>query len=156
MSNGYTITLDDIVHKNNEPDSQDGSTWLGYMLRNNYLGSSAKAVSHKEIRINNIGVRLIGSQEEPTIKQEIDEAKRQNKIIVEDDDFFVYTGIQLITLDRDSRTTYSGRVLIFCQNNFLIKNASRKSLFECNPGTVQHALRPFAYGGIGKKRSRWF
>ena len=36
------------------------------------------------------------------------------------------------------------------------KNAPRKSLFECNPGIVQHVLRPFVYGGIGKKRSRWF
>jgi hypothetical protein len=42
LTNGLVFSIEDFTHKNNDPDAQDGSTWLGYMLRNGLLGSSAK------------------------------------------------------------------------------------------------------------------
>jgi len=89
LTNGLTFDLEDFTHKNNDPDSQDGSTWLGYMLRNNLLGSSANTLGYKELRISNLRVLPKGFVEEKTIPQEIKQAKQQKpKVVVKADDFF--------------------------------------------------------------------
>lgn len=56
LTNGLVFNIDDFTHHNEEPGSQDGSTWLGYMLRNGLLGSSAFRLGYKELRIDNLRV----------------------------------------------------------------------------------------------------
>jgi hypothetical protein len=75
LSNGLVFDIDDFTHKNNDPNAQDGSTWLGYMLRNNMLGSSARTLGYKELRISNLRVLPIGFEQQKTVKQEIEQAK---------------------------------------------------------------------------------
>lgn len=81
LTNGLVFDKEDFTHNG------VGSTWLGYMLRNNMLGSSATSLGYKELRIDNIRVVLKGSEEQRTIKQEIKQAEKQ-KIVVKGDDFF--------------------------------------------------------------------
>lgn len=88
LTNGLVFTRDDFSHHNEGANVQDGSTWLGYMLRNNMLGTSAKALGYKELRISNIRVVPKGFQEEPTVKQEVQQATKKPKIVVKTNDFF--------------------------------------------------------------------
>jgi hypothetical protein len=56
LTNGLVFDREDFVHHNEEPGAQDGSTWLGYMLRNNMLGTTAFRQGYKELRIDNLRV----------------------------------------------------------------------------------------------------
>lgn len=82
LTNGLVFTKDDFTHRNEGPNVQDGSTWLGYMLRNNLLGTSAKALGYKELRISNIRVVPKGFEDEVTPKQELEQQRRQRPKIV--------------------------------------------------------------------------
>jgi hypothetical protein len=67
LTNGLVFDKEDFTHKNEGSDVQDGSTWLGYMLRNNLLGTSAESIGYKELRISNIRVVPKDFQEEKTV-----------------------------------------------------------------------------------------
>ena len=45
LPNGIVFTKDDFLHKN--PDGSYGTTWLGYMMRNNLLYTTAVGKSYK-------------------------------------------------------------------------------------------------------------
>jgi hypothetical protein len=66
LTNGLIFDKDDFTHRNEGVDVQDGSTWLGYMMRNGLLGTSAKGIGYKELRISNVRVVPKGfSKEQP-------------------------------------------------------------------------------------------
>ena len=88
LTNGLVFEKDDFVHKNAGQNVQDGSTWLGYMLRNNLLGTSAYKMGYKELRISNIRVVPKGIGEEKTLQQEIKHETSKPKVVVRGDDFF--------------------------------------------------------------------
>lgn len=82
LTNGLVFNIDDFTHHNEEPGSQDGSTWLGYMLRNGLLGSSAFRLGYKELRIDNLRVVKKGTQEQPSVSEQIRQANQQKPKIV--------------------------------------------------------------------------
>ena len=88
LTNGLVFTKDDFTHHNEGVDVQDGSTWLGYMMRNNLLGTSAKGLGYKELRISNVRVVPKGFQEEQTLQKEIEHVQQKPKVVVKEDDFF--------------------------------------------------------------------
>jgi hypothetical protein len=89
LTNGLVFDKEDFTHHNTEPGSQDGSTWFGYMLRNGLLGSSAKRLGYKELRLDNLRVVLKNSEEQPTIRKELQQAEQQRpKINVRTEDIF--------------------------------------------------------------------
>lgn len=63
---GIRITADDMVHQN--PIGANGTTWLGYMLRNGLLYTRAVGDSYREINISNL--RLEHKQDVPTSGQQ--------------------------------------------------------------------------------------
>lgn len=87
LTNGLVFDKEDFTHQNTGAGTQDGSTWLGYMLRNGLLGSSAKRLNYKELRIDNLRVVKKGSEEEKTLEQEVKQAQKKQapKITVKDD-----------------------------------------------------------------------
>lgn len=89
LTNGLVFEKEDFTHKNTDPDAQDGSTWLGYMMRNGLLGSFAAQLGYKELRISNLRVLPVGFEETKPLDKEIEQAKQQQKkVVVKGDDFF--------------------------------------------------------------------
>jgi hypothetical protein len=88
LTNGLMFELEDFTHVNSDPNAQAGSTWLGYMMRNNLLGSSANILGYKELRISNVRVLPKGFAEEKPVEKEVEQAKQQRKIVVKGDSFF--------------------------------------------------------------------
>lgn len=88
LTNGLVFDKEDFTHKNTGTNVQDGSTWLGYMLRNGLLGTSAYKMGYKELRISNIRVVPKGFGEEKPLQQEIKQAQNKPKVVVRGDDFF--------------------------------------------------------------------
>ena len=88
LTNGLVFDKEDFTHHNEGVGVQDGSTWLGYMMRNNLLGTSAKGLGYKELRISNIRVVPKGFQEEQTVQEEVQQVSQKPKIVVQEDDFF--------------------------------------------------------------------
>jgi hypothetical protein len=72
LTNGLVFEREDFTHHNEEPGAQDGSTWLGYMLRNNMLGTSAFRMGYKELRIGNLRVVKKGTQEQPNANNQLE------------------------------------------------------------------------------------
>jgi hypothetical protein len=64
LTNGLIFDKEDFIHHNEGFNVQDGSTWLGYMMRNNLLGTSAEKLGYKELRISNLRVVPKGFEEE--------------------------------------------------------------------------------------------
>lgn len=52
LPNGFVINREDFTHKNN--DGSTGSTWLGYLLRNNLLVTRATSKSYRQVNIDNL------------------------------------------------------------------------------------------------------
>jgi hypothetical protein len=50
LPNGFVINRDDVVHQNK--DNSRGSTWLGYLLRNGYIGTRATKLGYKQLNIS--------------------------------------------------------------------------------------------------------
>ena len=88
LTNGLIFDKDDFTHRNEGVDVQDGSTWLGYMMRNGLLGTSAKGIGYKELRISNVRVVPKGFSEEQPIQKEIEQIQQKPKVVVKEDDFF--------------------------------------------------------------------
>lgn len=88
LTNGLVFNKEDFTHHNEGTNVQDGSTWLGYMMRNNLLGTSATVSGYKELRISNIRVVPKGFSEEQPIQKEVEQANKKPKIVVKEDDFF--------------------------------------------------------------------
>ena len=68
LPNGYVFTREDFTHQNT--DGSRGSTWLGYMLRNNILQTRAIGKSYTQLNIDNFGV-VDKNQEVSTTKQAV-------------------------------------------------------------------------------------
>ena len=66
LPNGLTFTKDDVSHKN--ADESIGSTWLGYLMRNTLVGTSAVAKRHVEIYIDDVKLVKKDSDQNPTPK----------------------------------------------------------------------------------------
>ena len=79
LTNGLVFDREDFIHHNEEPGAQDGSTWLGYMLRNNMLGTTAFRQGYKELRIDNLRVVKKGTQEQPSTNKYVQQAKQQQE-----------------------------------------------------------------------------
>ena len=85
LTNGLVFDIEDFTHSNKQDGQQDGSTWLGYMLRNNLLKTTAVSQGYKEIRIDNLRVVKKGQQEQPSIQKQIEQSKQQKpKIVIKD------------------------------------------------------------------------
>lgn len=67
LPNGIKLTRDDFVHQN--ADGSIGSTWLGYMMRNGLLYTTAVGKSYKQIYVDNF--KIVNKQDDS-----IDDAKK--------------------------------------------------------------------------------
>lgn len=54
LPNGYVFYREDFTHKN--ADGTQGSTWLGYMLRNGILRTRAIGKSYTQLNVDNFGI----------------------------------------------------------------------------------------------------
>lgn len=52
LPNGFVINREDFTHHNS--DGSTGSTWLGYLLRNNILVTRATSKSYRQVNIDNL------------------------------------------------------------------------------------------------------
>ena len=52
LPNGFVIQREDITHDNK--NGSYGSTWLGYMLRNNYMMTMARGAGYRQVNIDNL------------------------------------------------------------------------------------------------------
>lgn len=81
LPNGYVFTREDFTHQNN--DGSKGSTWLGYMLRNNILQTRAIGRSYTQLNIDNFGVvdknQEINTTKQAVVKQVKEEHIQQKK-----------------------------------------------------------------------------
>lgn len=81
LPNGYVFTREDFTHQNN--DGSKGSTWLGYMLRNNILQTRAIGRSYTQLNIDNFGVvdknQEINTTKQAVVKQVKEEHVQQKK-----------------------------------------------------------------------------
>lgn len=70
LPNGYVFYREDFTHKNS--DGTQGSTWLGYMLRNGILRTRAIGKSYTQLNVDNFGVvdknQEIGIEKKDVIK----------------------------------------------------------------------------------------
>ena len=70
LPNGYVFYRDDFTHKNS--DGTQGSTWLGYMLRNGVLRTRAIGKSYTQLNVDNFGIvdknQEIGIEKKDVIK----------------------------------------------------------------------------------------
>ena len=75
LPNGFVIDREDIVHDNG--NHTYGSTWLGYLLRNEYIGTRGKGAEYRQVNIDNLKL-VLKSQQNPQEQkvQEVDD--RQN------------------------------------------------------------------------------
>lgn len=77
LPNGYVFTREDFTHQNT--DGSRGSTWLGYMLRNNILQTRAIGKSYTQLNIDNFGV-VDKNQEVSTTKQAVVEQVKEEHV----------------------------------------------------------------------------
>lgn len=81
LPNGYVFTREDFTHQNN--DGSKGSTWLGYMLRNNILQTRAIGRSYTQLNIDNFGVvdknQEVNTTKQAVVKQVKEEHVQQKK-----------------------------------------------------------------------------
>ena len=77
LPNGYVFTREDFTHQNT--DGSRGSTWLGYMLRNNILQTRAIGRSYTQLNIDNFGV-VNKNQEISTTKQAVVEQVKEEHV----------------------------------------------------------------------------
>ncbi len=77
LPNGIVFTKEDFVHKNS--DGSFGTTWLGYMLRNNLLYTTAIGKSYKQIYVD--GFKVINKNDEnvDASTKTKEEVKKQQK-----------------------------------------------------------------------------
>lgn len=73
LPNGIVLQREDFMHQNQ--DGTYGSTWLGYMMRNNLIVTSAQHKEYRQINIDN--VRLVNknstsSQESQNVEKQIE------------------------------------------------------------------------------------
>ena len=54
LPNGFVITKDDFTHNNS--DGTQGSTWLGYLLRNQILKTRATSKAYRQVNIDNLNL----------------------------------------------------------------------------------------------------
>ena len=70
LPNGYVFYREDFTHKNS--DGTQGSTWLGYMLRNGILRTRAIGKSYTQLNVDNFGIvdknQEIGIEKKDVIK----------------------------------------------------------------------------------------
>ena len=70
LPNGYVFYREDFTHKN--ADGTQGSTWLGYMLRNGVLRTRAIGKSYTQLNVDNFGIvdknQEIGIEKKDVIK----------------------------------------------------------------------------------------
>jgi len=52
LPNGFVIKREDITHDNR--NGSYGSTWLGYLLRNNYLMTTSRGAGYRQVNIDNL------------------------------------------------------------------------------------------------------
>lgn len=77
LPNGIVFTKEDFVHRNS--DGSFGTTWLGYMLRNNLLYTTAIGRSYKQIYVD--GFKVINKNDEniDSSTKTKEEVKKQQK-----------------------------------------------------------------------------
>lgn len=70
LPNGYVFYREDFTHKN--ADGTQGSTWLGYMLRNGVLRTRAIGKSYTQLNVDNFGIvdknQEIGIEKKDVVK----------------------------------------------------------------------------------------
>ena len=70
LPNGYVFYREDFTHKN--ADDTQGSTWLGYMLRNGILRTRAIGKSYTQLNVDNFGIvdknQEIGIEKKDVVK----------------------------------------------------------------------------------------
>jgi hypothetical protein len=70
LPNGYVFYREDFTHK--DADGTQGSTWLGYMLRNGILRTRAIGKSYTQLNVDNFGIvdknQEIGIEKKDVIK----------------------------------------------------------------------------------------
>lgn len=81
LPNGIVFTKDDFLHKNS--DGSYGTTWLGYMMRNNLLYTTAVGKSYKQLYVD--GFRVVDKQNEQIdstekTEREITKEKQEEKV----------------------------------------------------------------------------
>ena len=72
LPNGLTFTSEDFMHKEN--GRIVGSTYLGYLLRNNLIGTNITSVKDTYIQVSNIKLEKKDKDPKEDIKGQIDEA----------------------------------------------------------------------------------
>lgn len=72
---GITITEDDVTHQNEV--GANGSTWLGYMLRNGLLQTRAIGQSYKQLNISNVRLE---NKNNPSTQKAVVESKPKSSL----------------------------------------------------------------------------
>ena len=74
LPNGFVIKREDITHDNR--NGSYGSTWLGYLLRNNYLMTTSRGAGYRQVNIDNLVLVKKGQDQQARPQQQVDQRRQ--------------------------------------------------------------------------------
>lgn len=109
LPNGFILNREDFVHKNS--DGSTGSTWLGYLLRNNILVTRATSKSYRQVNIDNLSLvdknHPIQMETKPSVEDRSDARRRRISRLSAIDDPFASSkgGLSMTVAEEDIDVT---------------------------------------------------
>lgn len=111
LPNGFVLNREDFVHNNS--DGSTGSTWLGYLLRNNILVTRATSMSYRQVNIDNLSLvdknHPIQMETKPSVEDRNNARRRRiSKLSATDDPFASSKGGLSMTVEEEDIDTTRG------------------------------------------------